>query len=554
MTTSGPSQQSPSNQIPAIQKAETRGGPDLQIQQEPLVDLAAAAVMNADSYREQNDADISSPTAGQNLIDVCTTLGWKFSDAEIDRWFEIITELGSDAARDDCFNEEAGRESLRSRIEQETGNSFLGAVVTGLASELKHSSHKEKDRIRTVLKSALAEIDIVPRERMSDCIPSTGFEDRRTNMNTGYQRMLYLDQPVLRYLDRHPSRTPLVLVDLGVGFPPVTTTSTAEIVAGRAAVIGVDTTIPDLEIIFSLSKDRFYLVLYELNEVENRFVPILVQQSNDEHITGYYFLYRTPSGDELEYALRKSEQIRKGLMAGDTEDLYLDMARLLHSSPSEREMENLHHFYECSNVPGKLVFDPFRRFSHPNLVLRKDDFRLQTVQEANIIRLGNVLWDSYYSQEEADAALKLLSGKLPEGGIIIVANEESCSVVFEKEDGSLVPSLCTLIYSQGKASPVFKFAGSEPFIRAMSEVAASACSDVDAITVFERHGFRAALVQAFDLNFIEIDLRCGKGCSHPQPLNKEDAPKLLPHSVAGFLNRLRRVRRTGRQEEERDRT
>lgn len=388
----------------------------------------------------------SIPESVQTLIDVCTTLCIKISSQDIDRWIEEINKDSWDA---------------RKLIAKERGNEFLADCFCNIAENLSWDGRDDspafRDYIADILKVRLAGIEDSKFPRISDLMPAPkDYESRRTKMNTTEDRSLNLDHHVKHFINSTPSTEDLTIVDIGVGFPPLTTIETAVQVGKRAKVIGVDVTMPDLAIKFPKEYNYNYIVFYELNTESGQFQPIYVL--NEDYPQSNILIYNEPQGFEKEYVLCKAEQFRKKIMNPSMEAEYVEMTKLQHEIDEvnlsrishDPRMQQLMRFYCSSDIKAdrcELLFQPVRKNSinYSNLDFRKDDFRLSSIESADVIRLGNVLLSCYYNNQEANAAIELLAPKVKNNGILIVAADDDCSLLFRKRNGKLVPEKYTLL-------------------------------------------------------------------------------------------------------------
>lgn len=484
-------------------------------------------------FETQNAAPASLPLsfppseAANNIIEACHILGIEIREQDIDYWFQAFKEGSS-------FE-------LKDAIRERSGNAFLAKLVGDLSFDFSvyedaGSLDAYKEHIKNFLKSNLVGVSASKYQCGSESLPiSEGFESRRTKMNTTSHRSPSLDFPVARFLETRNVLEPALIVDVGVGYPPLTTIKTAKMVATRGKVIGVDSTMPDLCIEFPCDSDYHFVLFYEFNSEKNRFLPVYLLQEKYPQ-TGV-IIYDEPMGAEQDFALRKGEYLRKTLMAEIGEDIYLKMARLVQELESHGAdliptaqmndlRDSLARFYTHSDIiqgRNKLKFQPMRKntISQGNLEFRKDDLRLNTIDQADIIRLGNVLNSSYYSQEEATQAFCGLSAKVSNGGVVIIATGDDHSLTFKKQGSSLMPLCCTIMlrYSYGIYDPELLFPGTlglkeaiEGAVSGVREKSILVGNPMDANAAekvkhgLEAKGYKASYIMRDGGTWMEIDL------------------------------------------------
>jgi hypothetical protein len=142
------------------------------------------------------------------------------------------------------------------------------------------------------------------------------------------------------------------------------------------------------------------------------------------------------------------------------ESIYADMTVLYrdldqNSAEPESARDTLARFYKTADIERdgtSLKFQPMRRKSaeFPNLEFRKDNFQLATIEEADLIRLGNVLLPEYYSRQEAVAALHSFGSKLREGGRIVLGSGATFTLTYEKKGGEILPLRATVKIIEGQ--------------------------------------------------------------------------------------------------------
>ena len=364
----------------------------------------------------------------QDLIEACDTLGLKLSRKQVQDW--LSTPFS------DCF------EALEV-LHAETGDRFLGALAFDVRwyCEEKQSVPGHETAVVDYIMSKVGARTAVACARRYAHIHQEGFESRRTEMNTTLDRSMALGFPVFRFLQSRTFKDEVTIVDIGVGYPPLTTIETAK-TASRlniaAKVIGVDVTVPDA-VVQVPDGDHHYLAFYNFDADRTMLTPAAILKATGER--SGILLYEKPAGLELEYGLRKAEAVRKRLAA----------TLLEKGNGPEFSAEQ---FEEICNSGGKLrrgkeslTLSPMQSYgrSTPNLEFRRDDFRLQTVQEADVIRVANVLRDPYYNAEETREALRHISAKLREGGLLVIALDDNFSFSYQKQRGKLVPQSATLL-------------------------------------------------------------------------------------------------------------
>ena len=86
----------------------------------------------------------------------------------------------------------------------------------------------------------------------------------RITRGSTWNRNRALDDFVEAWWQERAVAEPMLFVDLGVGYPPLTTVETARRFAGRAVVRGLDLNLPDYVVQFQKSDTHDYAVFFEL--------------------------------------------------------------------------------------------------------------------------------------------------------------------------------------------------------------------------------------------------------------------------------------------------
>lgn len=376
-----------------------------------------------DSERGNQGSDYE-PDVGQwiaeyttKLIDICQTLGIQVTTEQLEQWKKFHEQ-------DDIIDP---------KLHEQIGSKFIAdafAKLLEIMGEIEGSTERaqEWEKIKELIRHQTADVASHETKLSSQILTPVSYENRKTLMNTTLDRCENIDRHILHELALRNSQEPATIVDIGVGYPPITTVSTAIAVGERARVIGVDVTMPDVVVTFPANSEFNYHVFYDLDPATSSFRPryALCEEDPQSGVT----IYRELTDDELEYALRKAEIYRGKLMEGLGEAQYVKMA--------EERQCNVDADVQADGI--KLLFQPMQKetFHLNNLEFRRDDFRLATVESADMLRLSNVLIDPYYSEKEIQDALQLLARKLKPSGLLVLACNEDQSVSFRKQaDGTL---------------------------------------------------------------------------------------------------------------------
>jgi hypothetical protein len=210
-----------------------------------------------------------------------------------------------------------------------------------------------------------------------------------------------------RYID--PAQKELRIVDLGCGFPPITSKELAERLNQHypaARLYAIDNKFPESAVISADEPDKVALF-----DEENNLIGI-----------GYHLLDFDYQGIlEVRYPTREEKEI------------YTQLKIRLESSPDYKG-------------EGKLIPNLKQYFlnSFPqikNLQFMKDDFDF-SLEEVDIIRVANMI--EFYSREEQAQAKEILKGKLRERGILILETDTN----IPRSSESPISDYLTIIYQR----------------------------------------------------------------------------------------------------------
>ena len=451
----------------------------------------------------------------KDLVDVCTTLGIKFTKSEMVGWFDGLPEH---------------EPLLPEHVPSKTTDSFLTGVIRYVV--IDHRSDNSRDKLINYL------YDKIGAAQASPCLPifpehKGGFAARQTKMNTSHERFSALDFHVEKYLAQHPNKSPLQLVDVGVGYPPMTTCHTAKKFEGRANVIGVDSSTPDFVIRFSWN-DQHYLAFYEMNVDDGEFKPIFLLE--EAGISWSILQYHQLDGLYREFLLRQAEEIKRTFIAAYGPEIHRQIVSLrndLGESLQDSVRDNLLSRLAYSDSHGnELLLQPMRKFSvtQPNLVFRKDDFCLRTVDAADLIRLGNVLIPSYYSALETTKAIKLLGAKLTQGGNIIVVTDDMLSFTLERLDNNLIPRSCAvkLQYNHIVQTPMQVFPRLASALRTISSTARHSKNFSELGSDYTMNQIDAAVVQK---NLLNLGMESSLHFKNSETWIDIELPRIRPFKI-----------------------
>ena len=376
-----------------------------------------------------------------SVSEACQTINYHTKEADIELWVSELLDP-------DCYS----RIFIEKRLGNLIGPLLFNIVFTDLWSKDPVENTRCLDVLSERLKIKLLNHETNQTAQLEIQLQQDTATARRTRMNTSIARNPNLDHPIERYLDSCTSSNRLEIVDIGVGYPPITTVKTAKKFNDKAHVIGVDVTMPDLVIDLKLNNLGNCHVFFEADLNRCAFIPISAMKEVDE--SWGISQYENLSGDELRYAIAKAIKAKEVLLSAQAEALYLKKSIDLHRSArtpresTEFDAEDLkgRYLFNGGTETAEISFQPIRRYcaKSSNLEFRKDDFSLSSVNKVDVIRFGNVLLNCYYTQEEANHALKLAEEKLKEGGIIVIASGDDISVTLQKVSGVLVPKTCTV--------------------------------------------------------------------------------------------------------------
>ena len=284
-------------------------------------------------------------------------------------------------------------------------------------------------------------------------------------MNTSLDREVIGNAPIVRYLSEHPQKQPATIIDFGVGYPPLTTAQTARLFQGRANVLGVDISIPDV-IVKSPLGDGHLLAFYERSAAGDCFLPtnLILATGESWNILQYSVLV----GTERELHLRRSDVIRRRLMRPLGEQLHLRIAEEARGATGPA-LQGL--IQQAQRVSGRdeLLVQPMRAFDSGarNVRYVTGDLSFEGLPRASFMRIANVF--HYYSAKEIQKALTSASRVLEERGQLLVVTHEDHAITFEKRRGALVPIRCTArLLSQHMISyPAKKFPGLQEQLHAL---------------------------------------------------------------------------------------
>ena len=364
---------------------------------------------------------------------------------------------------------EALRRGVRPEFngEQAGGSEFLAGRIRSLGYELIDARGDLKENIRKATAFLQAHWpNETPRVlgRFGLSAPGGGvyagknYDGKLTLGNTTpTERSQSLDYEVLHYLLGTKQRGLARIVDLGVGYPPVTTIQTAKKTAGLAEVIGVDLNMPNYTIHFPNDYGYEYHVFFEKTSDNLDRVTFAVQQTDRRNDI---LIYNELDGEEREFVVAKALEHRKRLMeqlgpAGQLERIiFLQNAYDRHKGGvplqqlgvTKKDFKELRDFYaKKAAADGKvrLTVEPVRRQSLKvkGLRFQKAGFELSGIDQVDIIRAANVF--HYYDMREARSAIQSMGSKLKEGGILIIARNDDNSIVFKKQNGRLIPQVLT---------------------------------------------------------------------------------------------------------------
>ena len=214
-----------------------------------------------------------------------------------------------------------------------------------------------------------------------------------------------------------------VVVDLGTGFPPVTTVHLAQTLGAEHQVIGLDLNMPNYTLEFSDPSGRQYTAFFEIQNPKGISVPQL--RFIEERLPateGEYSYNELPAADRerLTSLAIERNNVMLGIKGGGAFD-YSKTGDIPQASNGDRFDFNPIHRWE-TQAPENLSF-------------RKGGFEMGSVTEqVDIIRVMNTMGS--YTPKNFRDDVDMMGWGLKEGGIIIIGGNDD-SVVFTKENGRM---------------------------------------------------------------------------------------------------------------------
>ena len=238
----------------------------------------------------------------------------------------------------------------------------------------------------------------------SDIVPES-VVGRITQGITTPDRNIRLDAFIKKYLEDNGLDVGGTVVDIGVGYPPVTTLKMAQTLE-KSNVIGVDINIPVYVVEFAKNYADTYMAFF--NE-KNEIIFIMAR-----HGATYSYSEITEKAHKIE----REKAVKEALKVRD-------------------ELMTVAGGQDIEEGGQKIVFDPVRKFGEgqSNLSFVRGGFELPIQGQADVVRSTNVFM--YYSPEEAQDAVRSIGLKIKENGILIVGNQGSF-LVFRKINGQMI--------------------------------------------------------------------------------------------------------------------